>query len=64
MYRRRLIGSLREHNLIDEHRIVAHPVLPGKGPALTDDGTKRADLTLADTAVLAGVVVLTYRPAR
>ena len=60
-----LIGRLREDDLIDEYRILVHPVLLGKGPTLAGDGTKRVDLTLVDTTVLAdSVVVLTYRPAR
>lgn len=60
-----LTNSLREHDLIDEYRILVHPVLLGKGPAIAADGTGRTDLTLVDTAVLpGGVLVLTYRPAR
>ena len=60
-----LISALREHDLVDEYRILVHPVLLGKGRALTDNGAGRVDLTLVDTAVLAGgVAVLTYRPAR
>jgi len=59
-----LIATLREHGLVDEYRILLHPVLLGKGPLLAGDGTKRTDLELVDTAVLTGgVVVLTYRPA-
>src|SRR4051794_12925105 len=54
----RLISSLRENDLIDEYRILIHPVLLGKGPALTGDGAKRVDLTLVDATALAqGVVV-------
>ncbi|GAA0930069.1 dihydrofolate reductase family protein [Virgisporangium aurantiacum] len=57
-----LIRTLREHDLIDEYRILVHPVLLGTGPALVDDGAKRTDLRLVDTTMLdGGVVVLTYR---
>ncbi|MEV4514258.1 dihydrofolate reductase family protein [Dactylosporangium sp. NPDC049525] len=60
-----LIGALREHDLVDEYRILVHPVLLGKGRALAEDGAPRVDLTLVDTTVLTGgVAVLTYRPAR
>lgn len=60
-----LISALRAHDLVDEYRVLVHPVLLGKGRALADDGAARVDLTLVDTAVLTGgVAVLTYRPAR
>jgi dihydrofolate reductase len=60
-----LIAGLREHDLVDEYRVLVHPVLLGKGPALAGDGSSRVDLTLADSEVLpGGVIVLTYRPAR
>lgn len=60
-----LIRTLREHDLIDEYRIMVHPVLFGRGPGLVDEGAKRTDLTLVDAAVLTGgVAVLTYRTVR
>src|SRR5919202_1472105 len=33
-----LVRTLREHDLIDEYRILVHPVLLGKGPSLVDEG--------------------------
>jgi dihydrofolate reductase len=60
-----LVRTLREHDLVDEYRILLHPVLLGRGRSLADDGSPRTDLALVDTAVLdGGVAVLTYRPRR
>lgn len=59
-----LMHALLERDLIDEYRIMVHPVLLGKGPTLAEAVTKRVDLELVDSAVTkSGVAVLTYRPA-
>lgn len=60
-----IVQSLLEHGLLDEYRIMLHPVLLGKGSGLLPDGAKRVNLELADTTVIhGGVAVLTYRPMR
>lgn len=60
-----LMHSLLRHDLIDEYRILIHPVLLGTGRSFLDDGAKRVDLRLVHTAVLtSGVVICTYQPAR
>ena len=60
-----LMHSLLEHDLIDEYRILVHPVLLGKGRSFLADGAKRVNLDLVDTAVISGrVSVLTYQPVR
>lgn len=62
---RDLMHCLLDHDLIDEYRILVHPVLLGKGRTFTDDRAKRVNLNLVDTAALAsGVAVLTYQPVR
>src|SRR5215470_17722177 len=43
------IHSLQEHDLIDEYRIMVHPVLLGKGRSLFKDGAQRVNLDLVDT---------------
>lgn len=49
--------------LIDEYRILVHPVLFGRGRPFLPDGAARTDLELVDSTTMAsGVVVLTYRP--
>ncbi|HEY2670756.1 MAG TPA: dihydrofolate reductase family protein [Rugosimonospora sp.] len=60
-----LMHTLLEHDLIDEYRVLVHPVLCGKGRTLLEDGAKHMNLELIDTAVItSGVVVLAYRPVR
>jgi len=58
-----LIGSLMAHDLIDEYRLLIHPLVLGSGRRLfTDDGTF-ATLRLVDTTTTTtGVVIATYRP--
>ena len=52
-------------HLIDEYRILLHPVLLGKGRSFFADAGPRVDLELVDSAVISrGVTVLTYRPVR
>jgi dihydrofolate reductase len=56
-------NSLLEHNLVDEYRVMVHPVLLGKGLSLFKEGAPRVNLNLVDNAVIApGVIVLTYQP--
>ncbi len=58
-----LIRTLLEHDLLDEYRILLHPVLLGKGGNLFA-GSERANLDLVDTTeITPGVLLLTYRPA-
>jgi hypothetical protein len=60
-----LMHNLLEHDLIDEYRILVHPVLLGKGRNFLEDGAERVDLVLVDTTVIPpGVTILTYPPMR
>jgi len=60
-----LMHNLLEHDLIDEYRILVHPVLLGKGRTFLKDGAKQVNLKLVDTTVIPpGVSVLTYQPVR
>jgi dihydrofolate reductase len=60
-----LMHSLLEHDLIDEYRILVHPVLLAKGRSFLKDGAKRVNLDLVDTTALpGGVTILTYQPVR
>jgi dihydrofolate reductase len=60
-----LMHNLLEHDLIDEYRILVHPVLLGKGRSFLKDGAERVNLDLVDTTVIpSGVAVLTYQPVR
>jgi dihydrofolate reductase len=58
-----LVRTLLPHNLIDELRLMIHPVFLGWGKRLLEEG-KSSDLTLTDSrATEKGVVTLTYQVA-
>jgi dihydrofolate reductase len=60
-----LMHSLVEHDLIDEYRLLVHPVLLAKGRSFLKDGAERVNLDLVDTTALGGgVTILTYQPVR
>jgi dihydrofolate reductase len=60
-----LMRALMERDLIDEYRILVHPVLLGKGRSFLKDGTKQVNLDLVDSTVTpSGVAMLTYLPMR
>ena len=59
-----LVDTLRAHDLVDEYRLMVHPVVLGTGKRLFKDGAAPTDLELADTRkVGSSVLLLTYRPA-
>jgi dihydrofolate reductase len=59
-----LMQTLMEHDLIDEYRLMVHPVVLGSGARLFRDGNPRRPLTLTDSKTsTTGVLMLTYRPA-
>jgi dihydrofolate reductase len=59
----RLSAALEQLGLIDEYRIVVHPVLAGHGPTLFEGVDCRRRLELVDTQRLkSGVMAMHYRP--
>ncbi|HEU4907249.1 MAG TPA: dihydrofolate reductase family protein [Propionibacteriaceae bacterium] len=59
-----LIESLREHDLVDEYRLMVHPVVLGQGTRLFKEGSTPVDLALAETRKAGpDVQLLIYRPA-
>ena len=60
-----LVRSLLRYGLVDELRLMVHPVVLGKGKRLFEDAeeTKAMDLVEAKPLGPNGVIVLIYRPA-
>jgi dihydrofolate reductase len=60
-----LVQSLMQADLIDEYRLMIHPVVVGSGKRLFKDGMVATPLKLVETKTLSsGIVVLTYLPNR
>lgn len=58
-----LSAALEQLGLIDEYRIVVHPVLAGHGPTLFQGSDRRRRLELVETQRLkSGVMAMHYRP--
>ena len=59
-----LVRSLLGDGLVDELRLMIHPVVVGNGGRLFENGVPKAALELVDSRTFAtGVVSVTYRPA-
>lgn len=59
-----LVRSLLEQGVLDELRLLVHPLVVGSGAKLFPDGTSPATLELVDSKTFSGGVLdLTYRPA-
>ncbi len=59
-----LVGSLLRANVLDELRLLVHPVLVGSGQRLFEESAGRVPLELVESRTFStGVLYLTYRPA-
>lgn len=59
-----LVGSLLRYGLLDELRLMVHPIILGSGKRLFENGGDRETLELMDSQTFStGVVSLTYRPS-
>jgi hypothetical protein len=58
------VSGLLQSRLVDEYRLLIHPVVLGNGKRLFADGTTPTALRLIDTKTTSrGVVVHVYQPA-
>jgi dihydrofolate reductase len=58
-----LVGMLLQEDLLDELRLMVHPVVMGSGKRLFEEGGDSKTLELVDSKTFkTGVVYLTYRP--
>lgn len=59
-----LVRSLLHHGLLDELKLMIHPIVVGSGKRLFEDGEEQTALELVDSKTFeTGVLYLTYRPA-
>jgi dihydrofolate reductase len=60
----KLLHTLMEHDLVDEYRLMLHPIVLGGGKKLFEDENQTKTLKLVGAKPFAsGIVVLTYYPA-
>jgi dihydrofolate reductase len=59
-----LVQTLVDNDLVDEYRLMIHPLVIGKGKRLFREGLNPKRLRLTDTKpTTTGVLILTYEPA-
>ena len=60
-----LVRSLLADDLLDELRLLVHPIVVGSGKRLFEDGSDQKALQLVDSKTFStGVLYLTYQPAQ
>jgi len=60
-----LVQTLMKHNLVDEYRLMVHPIVLGTGMRLFRDGSPKTSLKLIDNRTTStGVVIIAYQPER
>ena len=61
----KLARTLIEHDLVDEVRLMVHPVVIGAGERLFGETSDKKPMKLVDTKTVGdGVAILTYEPVR
>lgn len=60
----KLVQTLAQHDLVDEYRLMVHPILVGGGKRIFGDGLNRKVLKLIEARPFSsGIVILSYQPA-
>jgi dihydrofolate reductase len=60
-----LVRSLLQDDLLDELKLMIHPVIVGKGKRLFTEDVNLKKLQLVDSKVTSkGVAILTYQPVK
>jgi dihydrofolate reductase len=59
-----LVQTLVQHDLVDRYRLLAYPVIVGKGKRLFKEGTTATLKLLESQSFSSGVVALVYEPDR
>lgn len=60
-----LVHTLMQHNLVDEYKLMVHPIVVGKGKRLFRENIAKLPLKLVDVkAFNTGIVILIYQPAQ
>jgi dihydrofolate reductase len=59
-----LLRTLMPHDLVDEYRLMLHPIVLGSGKRLFPDESAKTTLRLVDAKTTStGIVILTHHPA-
>ncbi|GAC1434982.1 MAG: dihydrofolate reductase family protein [Ktedonobacteraceae bacterium] len=60
-----LVHTLLQHDLVDEYKLMVHPIVLGSGKRLFREGSEKKVLRLVETKTFSsGIVILSYQPMK